>query len=339
MKKYAFWNNKGGTGKTSLNFQAILAYAEQYPDEKILAMDLCPQANFSELLLGGLVGKGSDNLLKIQGKTPRASVGGYFQLRLPQPFSSPQFNPKDFIISPKKYNPNIPLNIDLLPGDPLLELQATAISTLANTQIPGSNPWLSIIDWLNDFIKPISHIYDTAFIDCNPSFSIYTQIALSASDRLVLPVMADDSSRRALQNAFSLIYGFYLPSPIYAKHSFASKLKAAKRDLPKVHLVVKNRLTQYMGPASAYSAVLASIDTQLNRLLSDNPTIFTFDSIKKGILDVRDFGTTGVVAFSKGQSFSKLSAGRHNISGRRVQVKEDYRIDAVKAVHRLAKRL
>ncbi|ECX9437967.1 ParA family protein, partial [Salmonella enterica] len=28
MKKYAIWNNKGGTGKTSLSFQAICRYAE-----------------------------------------------------------------------------------------------------------------------------------------------------------------------------------------------------------------------------------------------------------------------------------------------------------------------
>lgn len=27
--KYAFWNNKGGTGKTSLAFQAITRYAER----------------------------------------------------------------------------------------------------------------------------------------------------------------------------------------------------------------------------------------------------------------------------------------------------------------------
>ncbi|MDK2973578.1 MAG: hypothetical protein PWP23_3333, partial [Candidatus Sumerlaeota bacterium] len=51
---YAFWNNKGGTGKTSLAFQAITAYAEKYPRKKILAIDICPQANLSELMLGGL---------------------------------------------------------------------------------------------------------------------------------------------------------------------------------------------------------------------------------------------------------------------------------------------
>ena len=51
---YAFWNNKGGTGKTSLAFQSIALYAEKHPEQRILAIDLCPQANLSELMLGGL---------------------------------------------------------------------------------------------------------------------------------------------------------------------------------------------------------------------------------------------------------------------------------------------
>lgn len=325
MKKYAFWNNKGGTGKTSLNFLAILAYANQHPDERILAMDLCPQANLSELLLGGLVGNGSETLQQVQAQTPRATVGGYFQLRLPSPYSAPAFNRGDFIVHPNNYNSNIPDNVDLLPGDPLLELQATAVSTLANTQIPGQNPWLAVIDWLRDFVAPIDDDYETAFIDCNPSFSIYTQIAVSIADLLVLPVMADDSSRRALQNAFSLVYGLHLPSPIYAQHSFSSRLTTAGRSLPQVHLIVKNRLTQYMGPASAYDAVLRTVDTQLQSLLTSNPNIFTFTNVANGTFDMRDFGTTGVVAFAKGQAFSSLVAGRHNITGRRVQIREDYR--------------
>ncbi len=59
MSIYAFWNNKGGTGKTSLAFQAICMYALEHPAERILAIDLCPQANLSELFLGGLLGNGS----------------------------------------------------------------------------------------------------------------------------------------------------------------------------------------------------------------------------------------------------------------------------------------
>lgn len=54
MLVYGYWNNKGGTGKTSLCFQSICFYAEQNPDKQILVVDVCPQANLSELLLGGL---------------------------------------------------------------------------------------------------------------------------------------------------------------------------------------------------------------------------------------------------------------------------------------------
>lgn len=339
MDAFAFWNNKGGTGKTSLNFQTILSYARTHQEQRVLVLDLCPQANLSELLLGGLVGDGSDRLLQVQGQTPRATVGGYFQMRLPNPYAPPQFNPNDFLTTPSQYNRYIAENITLLAGDPLLELQATAVSTLANTQIPGSNPWLAVIDWLDDFLEPIRGDYDIAFIDCNPSFSIYTQIALSVSDHLILPVMADDSSRRALQNAFSLVYGLALPSPIYAQHSFADKLTREGRELPKVHTIVKNRLTQYMGPASAYSAVLHTIDRQVETLLRDNPEIFHFDDANNAFSLMRDFGTTGVVAFARGMSFEDLTAGRHNISGRRVQVKEDYRRNAILALNGLVARI
>ncbi|MDX6390902.1 MAG: hypothetical protein QOJ73_1965, partial [Streptosporangiaceae bacterium] len=33
---YAFWNNKGGTGKTSLCFQSICFYARDNPDSRVL---------------------------------------------------------------------------------------------------------------------------------------------------------------------------------------------------------------------------------------------------------------------------------------------------------------
>lgn len=339
MLKYAFWNNKGGTGKTSLTFQALLAYAEKNPNKRILAMDLCPQANLSELLLGGLIGGGSQKLLQLQQKPQRPTVGGYFQMRLPQPYTAPKFTPQDFIVSPSAHNNFAPKNIDLLSGDPLLELQSNAVSTLANAQIPGQNSWLAIIDWLKDFTDLLVDTYDVAFIDCNPSFSIFTQIALSVADRLILPVMADDSSRRALQNAFSLIYGLHLPSEIYAQHSFSTRLVAANRSLPKVHLIIKNRLTQYMGPASAYDAVLRKVEDQVATLLASHPSIFTFSRLEDGLVNTRDFGTTGVVAFAQGKSFSKLNSGVHDISGRPVTVKEEYRVNAEVAVNEIVMRL
>ena len=337
--RYAFWNNKGGTGKTSLAFQSITRFAELNPTKRILAIDVCPQANLSELLLGGLHNKGSEKLLTQQGLVPRCSVGGYFQLRLPSPYSPPAFDAHDFITKPNEFNKDIPGNIDLICGDPLLELQANAVNTLANNQIPGTNAWIAVVDWLSDLLRQIETEYDTVFFDCNPSFSLYTQIALAASDRIVLPVMADDSSRRAIQNAFSLIYGLKLPSEIYAAYAFATKIQAANRALPKVHLIAKNRLTQYMGAASAYAAVLSAIENDVIKILKTNPEVFTFSNTKAGFVEIRDFQTTGVVAFAKGLPFSKLPVGKQTINGHRVQVKEDYLVNAKKSIEELVKRL
>lgn len=332
MLTYAIWNNKGGTGKTSLTFQAVCRYAEVNPKKRILVVDMCPQANLSELLLGGLSNGGSRRLLERQGMTPRCSIGGYFDARLPAPFAPPPFVAGSYITNASRYNSAVTENIDLVCGDPLLELQAIAMNTLANADLPGVNAWLGVIDWLKDFLAQVQDEYDVVFIDTNPSFSMYTQIALASADRVILPVMADDSSRRAIQNAFSLMYGVKLPSEVYAKYTFATKLNMAERSPPLVHLILKNRLTQYMGSASAYAAVLSGIDADLKALIKVHGEFFTFDRPLKGIVEVRDFGTTGVVAFARGCPFSKMPTGKLTMSGHRVQVKPEYRDQALEAI-------
>ena len=335
MLTYAFWNNKGGTGKTSLAFQTLCRFAEKHTTKRILAIDVCPQANLSELLLGGLTYGGSGKLLTRHGLIPRCSIGGYFQLRLPSPYSVPKFDPQDFLTIPSLLNPAIPKNISLFCGDPLLELQSNAINTLANAQIPGTNTWIQVVSWLTDFLDGIRNDYDYVFIDANPSFSMYTQIALAAADRLVLPVMADDSSRRAIQNAFSLIYGLKLPSEIYAAYAFATKLATAGRQLPKVHLIAKNRITQYMGDASAYAAVLRSIENDLSALIMVHPHMFTFSTASEGLVSVRDFQTAGVVAFARGCPFYNMPTGRIDIGGRRVRLEMEQKNNCVTAVEKI----
>ena len=271
--------------------------------------------------------------------TPRCSIGGYFDARLPAPFSLSSIDAASYITNPSSYNPAMPKNVHLVCGDPLLELQAIAMNAIANLDVPGVNAWLGVIDWLRDFLKAVESDYDMVFIDTNPSFSMYTQIALSSADRVILPVMADDSSRRAIQNAFSLIYGVKLPSEVYAKYTFATKLNTAMRKLPQVHLILKNRLTQYMGSASAYAAVLSGIDSDLSMLIKSYSNHFTFANTVDGIIDVRDFGTTGVVAFARGCPFSIMQTGKLQISGHRVQVKEEYRKQALASIDDIVNKL
>lgn len=340
MEIYAFWNNKGGTGKTSLAFQSLCHFAHINQTARILAIDLCPQANMSELLLGGLVGHGGNNLCTLQNQSPRKTVGGYFESRLPAPFSPPQINVQNFLCHPNAFNTSVPSNVDLLAGDPVVELQSNAITTLANTQIPGIDTWLSVIDWIKDFIDSTNSAYDFVFIDSNPSFSVYTQIALSSATKLILPVMADDSSRRAIRNMFSLIHGINIPAnAIYSQQSFSSKLSSAGRTPPLVHLILKNRLTQYMGAASAYSSVLKGIEDDVGSVFTQHPNAFSFQVLSDGFVEVRDFQTTGVVALAKGLPFYNLTPGNHDIMGRQVQVKSDYLDNCRNAIDSISSRL
>lgn len=336
--KYVIWNNKGGTGKTSLSFQIICEYAHRHPDTKILAIDLCPQANLSEIFLGGLVGKGSAHLQSLYNSTPRISAGGYFQSRLPSPFTPGIFNPNDYIISPSLYNHNIPHNISLLPGDKLLELQSTALSTLSNANVPGVDTRLAILNWIEDFIAALDNQY-CVFIDSNPSFSIVTQIALRASDRIIIPVMADDSSKRAIANVFTLVYGINVPNPIYNNYLFSSCLNNANIPLPKIHFVIRNRITQYMGEASAYAMVLNQIADDIQALCNSNPNCFTFTNVHTSSVSVKDFGVTGVVSFAEGNPFYNLGTGNHQIGGRNIQINRDMLDSCISAINSIVNNL
>lgn len=338
---YAFWNNKGGTGKTSLAFQTITEYAILNPTKKVLVIDLCPQSNLSELFLGGLLGGGNKNLSNLYKGSHSVSIGGYFQLRLSSPYQTPNFIGRDFLTVPNLVNNKIPKNIDLVAGDRIIELQSNSISALSITQIPGVDTYIKIVDWVNDLISVLNkeNNYDEIFIDTNPSFAIYTQIALAACERLIVPVMADDSSRRALKNIFSLVYGLYLPSTIYNQYSFNTKLVAAGKDLPIIHMVVKNRLTQYMGPASAYASVLSSIDTDIDEILKTHSEYFTFKNVTDGVVDVRDFQTTGVVAFAEATPFSLLSTGVHDIFGNSTQIQKENLKNCILAIKGIANRI
>ena len=53
LPRYAVWNNKGGVGKSFLTFIMATEYAVSRPNEHIFVIDMCPQANVSEILLGG----------------------------------------------------------------------------------------------------------------------------------------------------------------------------------------------------------------------------------------------------------------------------------------------
>src|ERR1700722_6411575 len=83
--RYAIWNNKGGTGKTFLSFMLGTELAHNSPSGHVVLADMCPQANLSEIILGGN-SRGAKTLEKLlAGGDNRKTVGGYFDSRIVSP--------------------------------------------------------------------------------------------------------------------------------------------------------------------------------------------------------------------------------------------------------------
>ncbi|MBZ9788484.1 AAA family ATPase, partial [Psychroflexus sp. CAK57W] len=96
----------------------------------------------------------------------------------------------DFIFRPHSVNVNLPQNIVLVAGDNLLELLSEAMRQASQMALPY-DAWPKVMRWATDLIRSVTEYSQasdvTTFIDCNPSFSIYTQVGLSAADYLIIP--------------------------------------------------------------------------------------------------------------------------------------------------------
>ncbi|NES24106.1 MAG: AAA family ATPase [Symploca sp. SIO3E6] len=325
MSSYAFWNNKGGVGKSFLCFVAASEYAYLHPDTDVYVIDLCPQGNVSETLLGGYL-KGSEALNCLIQKNPRATVAGYLEARLNSPFQMiPDVSP--FVCEPKKFNQDIPDNLRLLCGDNLLEIISEAIRQTSQLPIPV-DAWKQVLTWIRDLtfaLRRASGDRDTLFlIDCNPSFAVYTQLAIIATEGLVIPFTADDSSRRAIENVVALLYGIANPDLApYARISFAKRAKEEDVSVPKLHTFVSNRVTLYEGKASkAFEAVNKTIKQTMDNKHKKHRHIFTNpkELPSNSFIEIPDYHSACVVATHKGTPLHKLKPGPKYIKGERVQL-------------------
>jgi cellulose biosynthesis protein BcsQ len=123
MAVYALWNNKGGVGKSYLTFQLAAEYARTHRDQNVLVVDLCPQANASGMLLGGIEA-GEEAIERLAGSTPPATISGYISDRIVNPYADPHTG-ANFLTHVHAINNVIPTNLYLVCGDEELEMQAS----------------------------------------------------------------------------------------------------------------------------------------------------------------------------------------------------------------------
>lgn len=332
MATYAFWNNKGGVGKSYLTFQVACEYARQHADHNILVIDACPQANSSIMLLGGII-DGEANLDRLATVAPLRTISGYVEDRVRSPYVSPRTG-TTYIHQVRSFNSAVPRNVFLVPGDEQLEIQASRVSSATN---PGpTDAWRLVHQWISDLISDIAASWDrpyTVFIDCNPSFTVYTEMALSASDRIIVPFTADGSSKRAVRALLALVYGI-ARHPGAQQSQFFLNSNAFRMTIPNIYSYVGNRLTQNVGPASAFRTVVSEIGDEIFEVWKSHPNRFVIhpdgappprsrlDFKKMFQADIADANTSSVVSGALGIPMHALTAGPKNLIGKNVMVNQ-----------------
>jgi chromosome partitioning protein len=144
---------KGGSGKTTTAIN--LAAALRQKGKKILLLDADPQANLSQSL--GIIDEPEINLFTILKKEINGESG----------------NLKEAIITTKSGLDLVPSSIELAGAE--LEL----VSVYGREQMFG---------WI---LEPLKKEYDHIFIDCPPAIGMLTVNALTASDYVLMPLLAE----------------------------------------------------------------------------------------------------------------------------------------------------
>lgn len=311
---YAFYNNKGGVGKTTLCSNASSLYAKNNPETQVLVIDMCPQANVSQFLLGG--GQtGYQTNQKIQSSATRRNIVGFIDwlLKGNSNFKTPNTSYKTQI---RPYNQYISDNLFLIAGDSFLESFSLALNyaVINPANIQAWQEYMTAIRRLcNHEFEKDKYKKMVVFIDCNPSFSIYTQMALVSSDKLIIPVMADFSSLEGIKGIFMLLYGLYPSAALkqYASHivTFNKQVNNFNVSLPIISQFVFNNFTTHEGIATAFGSIKDEIiDFCYQQFNSSNNY---FDSAVTPInnetdwknyyfSDVKDFHSSGKVSSSLG---------------------------------------
>lgn len=328
---YALWNNKGGVGKSYLTFQIATEYARIHPERKILVLDLCPQANASGMLLGGME-RGEHALDLLSTRTPRQTISGYIADRITSPYVNPKTG-EQYVINVSHQNSYTPSNLFLVAGDEQLEIQAARVR---GATFPGrDDAWRIVHTWISDLIEDIQYSWNqentTVFIDCNPSFSIYTELAISASDRLMIPFSADGSSKRSVRAVLALLYGITrVPGSLQSE--FFLESTRFRLPIPKIYCYIGNRLTQYISSAKAFRTVVREIGNEIWSVF--DPNIFHIHPAgspspagrsaftKMFQFEIVDANSASVVSSSLGIPINRLTAGLYPIAGRKVMVNQ-----------------
>lgn len=184
MKSIAFFNNKGGVGKTTLlcNLAGFLAVEKK---KRVLIIDADPQSNATAYLLPddqlSSIYEGDEHVSLYEYYESVARGKGYSE-KLPSIAQSPRFH------------------VDLVPGHPKFALREDLLAKdWGDTQI-GDDRGLQTTYTFQYLLDQLEENYELIFIDMGPSLGAINRSILLAADYFITPMSADLFSLMAIDN-------------------------------------------------------------------------------------------------------------------------------------------
>lgn len=181
MKSIAFFNNKGGVGKTTLLCN-VAAYAALRLGRRVAVIDADPQCNatqyiFDESSLDEIYG---DQGFTIHNIIDPLTVGEGFSQEL-------------------QMKRSIDFGFDVLPGDPRLALTEDFLAQDWSDAKSGDVRGIKTNLVFSDLLSRMKD-YDLVLIDVSPSLGAINRSILLASDFFVSPMSIDIFSLKAFEN-------------------------------------------------------------------------------------------------------------------------------------------
>ena len=307
FSNYAITNFRGGIGKSTLAFN--LAW-EVSRNKRTLLLDLCPQCNFTQSLLGEDADQCSHTI---------------YDALLPQVMAgTPSVEPDDLLVSvpPACLAFKNGAGVFTVSGSKELflfpSLLYTQLSTAANIGPRSEETTRNILQSVETVAANLAgEIKATKLLmDTSPFFGGATHLAWVAADALVVPVRVDQHSMEALKLTLSMLKNSEMDFARLNKQAGITKS-------PKIHAVVMthcgwNRQTA-LTPDRSTQAYLA----QVIEIVHDHADLFSCDNPIDAIHLLDDFHSAGRISGSKRIPLARLSVGQsHTIEGRRLEVNQ-----------------
>ncbi|MCL4821154.1 MAG: ParA family protein [Vicinamibacteria bacterium] len=255
MRTVAFFNNKGGVGKTSLVYHLAWMYAEL--GVSVLAADLDPQANLTAMFL-------PDD--RIEGLWPASgrerTVYGAVRPLLEGTGDVAELEPE-----------MIDTRLRLLPGDLALARSEDELSSQWPDCLDGKARAFRVITafWRLMESAAVKAGADLVLIDVGPNVGAINRAVLIAAEHVVIPLAPDLYSIQGLQNLGPTLRGWRQQWSARRGHNPVREISLPPGSMTPAGYVVMQHAVRLSRPVKAYDRWMTRIPSVYSESVLDQP--------------------------------------------------------------------